>query len=62
MKLDLVKALDLKDYLLYPEAIVDGALRFNKALKREWVGNWVSADMSYHQFIPQEVLSLVLNT
>ena len=60
--MDLVKALDLNDYLLYPDAIIDGALHFNKALKREWVGNWVSANMSYNQFIPQEVLNLVLNT
>jgi hypothetical protein len=58
----LVKALELNDYLLYPEAIIDGALRFNKALKQEWVDNWVSADVSYNQFIPQEVLEPVLST
>ena len=40
----------------------DGLLHFNKALKGEWVSNWVSADVSYSQFIPKEVLELVLST
>ena len=58
----LIQALELNDYLLYPQALVDGLLHFNKALKREWVGNWVSADVSYSQFIPKEVLELALST
>ncbi len=58
----LVQALGLNDYLLYPEAIVDGELRFNKELEQEWIGNWVSADMSYNQFIPQAVLESALST
>lgn len=58
----LVNALGLNDYLLYPEAIVDGELRFNEELEQEWMGNWVSADMSYNQFIPQAVLELALGT
>lgn len=57
----LIKALELNDYLLYPEAVIDGKLHFNKALKREWVGSWVSADVSYHQFIPQDILEAALN-
>jgi hypothetical protein len=56
----LIEALKLNDYLLYPQAVIDGSLRFDKALKREWVDNWVSANVSYSQFIPQEILDLAL--
>ncbi len=57
----LIKVLELNDYFLYPEAVVDGMLHFNKALKQEWVGAWISADVSYHQFIPQDVLAAALS-
>jgi hypothetical protein len=55
----LVEALDLTDCLLYPEAILDGMMHFDKTLKREWMGNWVSAVAAYSQFLPQAVVDLV---
>jgi hypothetical protein len=55
----LIQALDLNDYMLYPNAIMDGALIFNESLQREWIGNWVSADVSYHQFIPQDIVDVM---
>ncbi len=58
---DLVNALDLNDTLLYPDAIIDGVLLFNKALKENWGDNWTSGNASYSEFIPQEVLDAVLS-
>jgi hypothetical protein len=55
----LVEALNLTDWLLYPEAILDGMMHFDKTLKREWMGNWVSAVAAYSQFLPQAVVDLV---
>jgi hypothetical protein len=55
----LVEALDLTDCLLYPEAILDGMMHFDKTLKREWMGNWVSAIVAYSQFVPQAVVDFV---
>jgi len=55
----LVKALDLRDCLLYPEAIADGMIQFDKTLKRQWMGNWVSAIAAYSQFLPQAVVDLL---
>jgi len=55
----LVEALDLTDCLLYPEAILDGRLHFDKTLKREWMGNGVSVKVAYNQFLPQAVVDLV---
>ncbi len=52
----LIDNLNLNNYILYPDAVADGMLHFNKALKREWLGEWISADISYNQFIPDEVL------
>lgn len=57
---NIIEHLNLQDYLLYPDAVIDGKLCFNKSLERYWGNNWVSADISYNQFIPQEVLELVL--
>ncbi|MEO1373922.1 MAG: hypothetical protein AAFW70_06310 [Cyanobacteria bacterium J06635_10] len=57
--IELVKSLELEDYLLYPEAIADGAIQFDKALKREWIGNWISALAVYDQFVPQAVIDIV---
>jgi hypothetical protein len=55
----LVEALNLTDCLLYPEAILDGMMQFDKTLKQEWMGNWVSASIAYNQFVPQAVVDLV---
>ena len=55
----LVEALNLTDCLLYPEAILDGMMQFDKTLKQEWMGNWVSASVAYNQFVPQAVVELV---
>jgi hypothetical protein len=56
---ELVQALDLTQYLLYPEAIVDGTLQFDKKLKREWDGYWVSVLAKYKKFVPQEVVDIL---
>lgn len=55
----LIEELGLTNYLLYPEAITDGNLVFSKSLKREWIGNWVSANVTYNRFIPKEVLKVL---
>jgi len=55
----LVEALNLTDCLLYPEAILDGMMQFDKTLKQHWMGNWVSAMVAYNQFVPQAVVDLV---
>jgi hypothetical protein len=41
------------------EAILDGMMHFDKALKQEWMGNWVSAIVAYNHFVPQAVVELV---
>ena len=56
----LIEALKIKDCLLYPNAVSDGTLRFSKVLRRDWVGNWVSAIASYNRFIPQAIADLVV--
>jgi hypothetical protein len=55
----LVEALNLTDSLLYPEAILDGMMQFDKTLKQEWMGNWVSARVAYNQFVPQAVVDII---
>jgi hypothetical protein len=55
----LVEALNVTDCLLYPEAILDGMMQFDKTLKQHWMGNWVSAMVAYNQFVPQAVVDLV---
>ncbi|HEX8545312.1 MAG TPA: hypothetical protein VF691_00035 [Cytophagaceae bacterium] len=44
----LVEALNLTDSLLYPEAVLDGMMQFDKTLKQHWMGNWVSAIVTYN--------------
>jgi len=59
---ELVEALNLTDSLLYPEAVLDGMMQFDKTLKQHWMGNyWVSARVAYNQFMPQAVVDLVMS-
>lgn len=55
----LVEALNLTDSLLYPEAVLDGMMQFDKTLKQYWMDNWVSARVAYNQFIPQAVVDII---
>ena len=55
----LVEALNLTDSLLYPEAVLDGMMQFDKTLKQHWMDNWVSARVAYNQFIPQAVVDII---
>jgi hypothetical protein len=56
----LVEALNVTDCLLYPEAVLDGMMQFDKTLKQHWMGTcWVSAVVAYNQFMPQAVVDLV---
>jgi len=56
----LVEALNVTDCLLYPEAVLDGMMQFDKTLKQHWMSTcWVSAVVAYNQFMPQAVVDLV---
>lgn len=54
----LVDALGIGDRMLFPGALEQGVLCFDKSLKRLWVGNWVSARAVHARFIPNEVLAM----
>lgn len=54
-----VDIFDINEKLIFPKAIDEGYLQFDKKLKQYWIGNWISAKAVYHQFIPKTVVELI---
>lgn len=56
----LVEHLGVSDRVAHPDALARGALVLDAELRELWEGDWVSARVRYHEFLPQEGYSLAL--
>lgn len=57
--LSVVSLLGIEDRMVHIEALSDGVLRFDRALKRDWSSFAVSVQVEYGVFVPAELTAYV---
>lgn len=53
-----VEQLGVSDRVAHPDVLSRGALVLNEELRALWEGDWVSARVQYHEFLPHEGYAL----